>query len=225
MYGTQIEYLSKEDSEYVFKNILRLSMNKDIKIEESMRGGLVLSIRREAVQMENKARAKKGNKRLEIDVATLMCDTESDVIENNVRPSQVKSSQVKSSNINIYKPSKQVFQGDSFEYIISKEFLDFHKQEQTPSVLYLISSKGEQDILEKWSDEIRKLKEIDKYTETQIKYIINFTIQDDFWKNQIQSIEKFRKKKDGISFFVKMIDKAKESQKQTIQPVNLKSEF
>ena len=112
--------------------------------------------------------------------------------------------------IELYKPIKQVFQEDSFEYIISKSFLDFHKQDQTPSILYLINSKWEQGILNNWADEIRKLKEIDKFTEKQIKFIIDFTLRDDFWKNQIQSIEKFRKKKDWISYFVKMIDKAKE---------------
>ena len=138
---------------------------------------------------------------------------------------RVEESRVEENRINIYKPSKQVFQEDSFEYIISKRFLDFHKQEQTPSILYLINSKWEQDILNKWSDEVRKLKEIDKYTETQIKYIIDFTLQDDFWKNQIQSIDKFRKKKDWISYFIKMIDKAKENQKSVTQIVNLKSEF
>ena len=138
---------------------------------------------------------------------------------------RVEYNRVEENRIDLYKPAKQVFQEESFEYIISKQFLDFHKQEQTPSILYLINSKWEQDILNKWSDEVRKLKEIDKYTEEQIKYIINFTLKDDFWKNQIQSIDKFRKKKDWITYFVKMIDKAKENQKSVTQVVNLKSEF
>lgn len=225
-YFTQIEYLSDEDVSYVMKTVWKLCNWFDVIVEKSLRGWLVISIYREAIQMENKARAKKWEKRLEIDVATLMGDTVSSQKENNVRPSNITSSQITSSNINIYKPEKtKVFQENSFEYITSKYFLDFHKQEQTPSILYLINSKWEQDILNKWSDEIRKLKEIDKYTETQIKYIIDFTIQDEFWKNQIQSIDKFRKKKDWVSYFVKMIDKAKENQKQAAQPVNLKSEF
>lgn len=99
MYQSQIEYLSESDSEYVLKNIFRLSRWKDIKLEHSMRWWLVLSIWREAVQMENKARAKKWEKRLEIDDATLMGDTVETVKVENVRPSNIKSSQVKSSNI------------------------------------------------------------------------------------------------------------------------------
>lgn len=99
LYQSQIEYLSESDSEYVLKNIFRLARWKDIKLEHSMRGWLVLSIWREAVQMENKARAKKWEKRLEIDDATLMGDTVETVKVENVRPSNIKSSQVTSSKI------------------------------------------------------------------------------------------------------------------------------
>ena len=70
-YHTQIQYLNKEDSEYVLKTIFALAYWEDIKIENSLRWWLVISIWREAIQMENKARAKKWEKRLNEDIATL----------------------------------------------------------------------------------------------------------------------------------------------------------
>lgn len=99
LYGTQVEYLNAEDSEYVLKTLFRLSMWKDVKIEHSMRGWLVVSMYREAIQMENKARAKKWKERLNDDLATLMRDTVETVKSEKVRPSNITSSQVTSSKI------------------------------------------------------------------------------------------------------------------------------
>jgi len=39
-----------------------------------------------------------------------------------------------------------------------------------------------------------KGKEIDNYTEKQIEFIIKYLFENDFWKEQISSMEKFRKK-------------------------------
>jgi len=94
-YYSQIEYLNKDDAEYVFKTIFSLAYWNDIKVEKSLRGWLVLSIWREAIQMENKARAKKWEKRLNEDFATLTADIEAE----NMRPNNIKSNQVKSSQI------------------------------------------------------------------------------------------------------------------------------
>lgn len=113
--------------------------------------------------------------------------------------------------------SHELLQKDSFYYIFSKDFLDFQKQEQTPSVNYRIQKEGEEKIIEKWSDEIRKLHEIDGYSENQIRFVLDFIQQDEFWKNQIVSIPKLRKKnKDKVPYFVVMIDKIKQNfQKKT----------
>ena len=113
----------------------------------------------------------------------------------------------------------KIFDAESFEYKVSKWFLDYHLQEQTASILVLVREKWEDYIINKWSDEVRKLKEIDNFTEKQIQFIIDFTLKDDFWKYQILSIWKFRKKKDWISYFVKMIDKAKENKRNNL-PIN-----
>jgi len=105
---------------------------------------------------------------------------------------------------------------DNFNYKISKYFLDYHIKEQTPSVIYLLKSKWEDNILISWSKVIEKLQTIDKFTEEQIEFIIKKTLEDDFWKYQILSIEKYRKKKDWVSYFVKMIDIAKQNMKNTL---------
>ncbi|OPZ94728.1 MAG: hypothetical protein BWY74_00339 [Firmicutes bacterium ADurb.Bin419] len=50
------------------------------------------------------------------------------------------------------------------------------------------SAKKENDY-----DEMRKIREIDKYTPDQIKYIIQWSQQDEFWKQNIRSVSKLRK--------------------------------
>jgi len=111
----------------------------------------------------------------------------------------------------------KTFSEDSFEFNICRYFLEFHINEQTPSIIYSLKKETKESIINKWCDVIRKLKEIDKFTEKQIDFIIKYTLSDDFWKKQILSIEKFRKKKDGVSFFVKMVDIAKFN-KQKLNP-------
>ena len=95
-YFTQLEYLEDNDFNYVMKTIFQLCSWLDIKVEKSLRGWIVISIYREAVQMENKARAKKWKKRLKVDVATLMGDSDNSRI---VRPSKVTSSNIKENKI------------------------------------------------------------------------------------------------------------------------------
>jgi len=132
-----------------------------------------------------------------------------------------KKPNIKESNINKDNINKDIYNNinntkdikslviHNFNYKISKYFLDYHIKEQTPSIIYLLKSKWEENILISWSKVIEKLQTIDKFSEKQIEYIIKKTLEDDFWKYQILSIEKFRKKKDGVSYFVKMIDIAK----------------
>ncbi len=90
-YYSQLEYLPDKDFNYVLKTVFELCNLRDVKVEKSMRWGVVISIYREALQMENKARAKKWKKRLELDIATLMGDTEE---EHIVRPSNIKESNI-----------------------------------------------------------------------------------------------------------------------------------
>jgi len=98
-YYTQLEYLPDKDFNYVMRKVFELSIWRDIKVEKSLRGWLVISIYREISQMENKARAKKWEKRLEIDIATLMDDTKSDIGSDQVKENKVKENKIKESNI------------------------------------------------------------------------------------------------------------------------------
>ena len=51
--------MSENDKSYIFDSIMRLSIWEQLKVEESMRWGIVLSIWTEASQLEKKARSKK----------------------------------------------------------------------------------------------------------------------------------------------------------------------
>jgi len=99
-YFQQIKFCNEKDCDYILKTIFELAENPDKKIENSMRGGLVASIYREAVQMENKARAKKGKKRLDYKLATLTPPlSQKKVKKVATKSSQVTSNQIKSNQI------------------------------------------------------------------------------------------------------------------------------
>lgn len=88
-YHSQLKFLSDEDIAYIFRSLFEVANNEKINKEESMRFGILESIFREASQMNNKARAKKGEKALKIDLATLSRD-------EGVRPSNITSSNITS---------------------------------------------------------------------------------------------------------------------------------
>lgn len=131
-YYSQIEYLNKDDAEYVFKTIFSLAYWNDIKVEKSMRWWLVLSIWREAIQMENKARAKKWEERLEIDIATLMADTDDTLWSWNsaTKSSKVKSNQVKENQINTSKDLSKDKEQSSTELVIDNRNIDINQMQE-----------------------------------------------------------------------------------------------
>jgi len=49
-----------------------------------------------------------------------------------------------------------------------------------------------------WAEDIRKIREIDKRTYEQIKFIIEWSQKDDFWKNNILSPSKLRKQFNNL---------------------------
>ena len=65
------------------------------------------------------------------------------------------------------------------------------------------SKKAEKDNFQKWSDDIRKMNQIDKRTFEQIKYLINWSQKDSFWSSNIQSPSKLRDKFDTLAGQVK----------------------
>ena len=114
----------------------------------------------------------------------------------------------------LYKPWKvKLFEEESFEYSISKFFLDSLISRGVASVLYQLKKKSEETIIISWAWVVSKIINIDKLTPEQLRYIIEFTIQDDFWSTVILSMEKFRKKnKEWIPYLIVIIWKMKEFQ-------------
>lgn len=103
---------------------------------------------------------------------------------------------------------KRIFGDSCFEYQISKIFLNLNL-DKAP-IKYLKEQNGEEELLQEWADEVRKMKEIDQYTEKQIEFIFEYTAQHDFWKDQIMSVKKFRQKnKAGVPYFVVIIDETR----------------
>ena len=96
-YLSQIEYLWEKDKAYVLETLFRLCSWQDIKVQKSLVWWLVISMYREACQMENKARAKKWEKSLEIDIATLTHDTDAPEQCDQVKESNITSSNIKES--------------------------------------------------------------------------------------------------------------------------------
>lgn len=94
-YAMQITYMSVSDKAYVLDSIMRLSIWEVLDIEKSMRWGIVLSIWTEAVQLENKASAKKWHS-LKIDLAPMV----QPMVQSNFKNDATKSSQTKSIQVN-----------------------------------------------------------------------------------------------------------------------------
>jgi len=67
----------------------------------------------------------------------------------------------------------------------------------------------------KWTNPIRLLIENDKYNINEIREVFTFLKDDNFWKQQIQSTAKLRKKdKEGIKYFDKLLIKSRDEQKR-----------
>ena len=104
-YIHQLDHCSDEDLAYIVKNIFKAAQGDEIEHEKSMRFGLLSSIWREAVQMENRARAKKGKEWLNQDIATL---SPPKVLPKGApKSSNIKSNQVTSSQEKSKAPTKE----------------------------------------------------------------------------------------------------------------------
>ena len=138
-----------------------------------------------------------------------------DINANQSTQSIVKESIVKESKVKNKTP-KKIFGDSCFEFQISKSFLE--KNSDKAQIRFLVEKQGAEKILQDWADEVRKLKEIDGYTEKQIAFVFDYTAQHDFWKEQIFSVKKFRQKnKAGVPYFVVIVDEIrKQSQNSQI---------
>ncbi|WP_436967554.1 Replication protein O [Bacillus safensis] len=57
--------------------------------------------------------------------------------------------------------------------------------------------------LEKWASDFRLIRQIDKRTDAQVKYLINWTQKDNFWKSNILSPASLRKQFDKLTVRIK----------------------
>jgi hypothetical protein len=107
-----------------------------------------------------------------------------------------------------------------FDYKIAEDFLNAHIENETPWVLYKLKNIPREEIIKSFAGGVEKLQRLDGYNEKQIEFIINYIIENTpqqnpgkgFYRiNQIQTIDKLRtKNKEGIPYFIALIDQAKE---------------
>ena len=118
-----------------------------------------------------------------------------------------KNEEWKKRNTNI-----TIYSNDSFEMSVTKEF--FSNLSNNPKVQYQISR--DEKYFHKQSDIIRLLKNNDWLTEEQIIYIVRFIWEDDFWKDQILSLSKLRKKdKDWTPYWLVIADKIRQEKENS----------
>jgi len=89
---------------------------------------------------------------------------------------------------------KQVFDMCSVPYSLAVYFYEQIKQN---------NPEHREPDLQKWADEIRKMLEIDKRTEEQIKYLMGWVQQDDFEMMNVLSPVKLRERFDALVMRVK----------------------
>lgn len=120
-YTTQITYMSTEDKAYIFEVIMRMSIWEQIDLEKSMRWWIALSIFTEALQLENKANAKKW-KSLKIDIAPMVQPMVQPKINNEAPKSiQNKSSQYKTNQNNTSQELSKDNEQSSTELVIKED--------------------------------------------------------------------------------------------------------
>lgn len=74
-----------------------------------------------------------------------------------------------------------------------------------------LTPKTLDSVYREWMSALEMLQRIDKHTEDEIRLVIAFVLQDDFWRKQIRSLPKLRKSdSQGSSYFSLMLEKAKE---------------
>lgn len=84
---------------------------------------------------------------------------------------------------------KRVYESDSLYYILAEELFKQICQNQ----------EIKKPNFQKWADDIRKMIEIDKRTESQVRGMIQWSQKNDFWSTNILSAKKLREKYDTMA--------------------------
>ena len=131
-------------------------------------------------------------------------------IDNNIENIDISLS------INNIWSSKKIFEAESFEYKICEFFYKTQEANGSPVVLYNLKKYWIEKNIQSGADVVEKLQRLDKFPPEIIKMVFLFALQDSFWKNNILSVEKFRKKSEkmGCPYFVALLSKLKEKHTQ-----------
>ena len=208
-YAMQISYMNESDKAYIFDILMRLSIWQEIEIEKSMRWWIVLSIWTEAIQLENKANAKKW-KSLKIDIAPMVQPMEqSKNILVAPKSNQIKSSQVKPNQIKSNTISKEIQQ--SWE-----EILDPPKEDKRDIDIDIIVETIKELNLWIVDDTLLKQRQYWKLIKSKmnkIKWfkwnykefiIMLYQNSDEYRKNHFRSLEKFYREMANIITWIKI---------------------
>lgn len=195
-YATQITYMSNEDKAYIFEVIMRMSIWERFELEKSMRWWIALSIFTEAVQLENKAIAKKW-KSLKIDIPPMVQPMEQSNFNNEApKSNQVNTSQIKTNQNNII--SKEITK-QSFEL----EKID-NRKEDINEMQEIIKDKvlSLWLIYKSWKQERNRIQNIltwkdfwlicEKANMSRIDFVLNIielSTKLEFWKWKIYNAE------------------------------------
>lgn len=191
-YSIQIQCLSSEDCKYVFQTLFELTAGIPVELEFSPRWGIVQSIWRECIQLENKARAKKWWEVLCYDLAPMVQPMGQPMVQpkNNfsaTKSNQIKSNQAKSNQI---KPISKDIE-NSIE--LSEPIVEFGNKEINGALDFLKKAIGIDDFKEskpiqrQFWNHIVKLR--DKIWNEDLKNRIVGIVSDAFKRKNCNSIK------------------------------------
>lgn len=187
-YSIQIQCLSDEDCKYVFKTLFELTAGMAVELEFSPRWGIVQSIWRECIQLENKARAKKWWEVLCYDLAPMV----QPMVQPKNNLSATKSNQIKS---NQTKPNqtKTISKDIVNSSELSEPIIEFWNKEINWALDFLKKAIGIDDFKEskpiqrQFGNHIVKLR--DKIWNEDLKNRIIGIVSDPFKRKNCNSIK------------------------------------
>ncbi|GIN88681.1 hypothetical protein J6TS2_50670 [Heyndrickxia sporothermodurans] len=203
---SDLEYLEnrsikKYSLSLIKKKIDQLVKEERLKIEDTELGTLFTVVNYSIYQgFDNYKTNNENAERTEREQSENNSRTEQEQNENNNKKDNKDNKDKNDNKDNKKKSPKQVYDETSPYFKLSTFFFDKIK-ENNPD--------HRQPNLQTWSDEIRKIIEIDKRTIEQVKYLIKWVQEDEFEKVNVLSPVKLRKRFDQLVMKVKAQKKDK----------------
>jgi hypothetical protein len=126
------------------------------------------------------------------------------VVNQDLTKSQPRDNQEITTNKNVKELNKND-KNEKKKKTISHKFetCDMEMSQQLFSMILENNENAKKPNMKKWANEFRLMREQDKRTEEQIRYLIDWTQNDSFWKSNILSPSKLRKQFDQLVIRVK----------------------